>query len=37
LCADCWERLTDDAVKTVALRAIRRVLPGAQFDAEPPR
>ena len=37
LCADCWERLSDDAVKMAALRAIRRVMPTAQFDAEPPR
>jgi hypothetical protein len=37
LCADCWERLTDDAVKKVALRVIRRVMPTAVFDPEPPR
>ena len=32
LCADCWLNLSDDAVKAVALRVIRRVLPGAVFD-----
>ena len=36
LCADCWERLTDEAVKAVALKIARSVLPGARFE-EPPR
>lgn len=37
LCADCWERLTDEAVERAALKVIRRVMPTATFDAEPPR
>jgi hypothetical protein len=32
ICADCWSRLSDDAVKTVALRVVRKVLPTAHFD-----
>jgi hypothetical protein len=37
LCDGCWSRLSDDAVRAVALRLARKVLPGATFDAEPPR
>ena len=37
LCDGCWSRLTDKEVNACALRVARRVLPGAQFDQEPPR
>ena len=37
LCADCWRDLSDEAVKALALRVIRRVMPTATFDPEPPR
>ena len=37
LCDDCWLRLSDDEVKAVALRVVRRIMPWAVFDPEPPR
>jgi hypothetical protein len=37
LCADCWLNLSDEVVKAAALKVIRRVMPTATFDPEPPR
>jgi hypothetical protein len=37
LCAECWSRLTDDEVERAALKVVRRVMPTATFDKEPPR
>jgi hypothetical protein len=37
LCADCWLRLSDPEVERAALRVVRRVMPTATFDPEPPR
>jgi hypothetical protein len=37
LCDACWSALDDAQVNAAALKIVRRVLPNATFDAEPPR
>ena len=37
LCSVCWRELSDTEINACALRVVRSVLPGAQFDQEPPR
>ena len=37
VCLTCWLNASDQAIKAASLRVVRKVLPTAVFDAEPPR